>query len=131
MKSLNEYTDQAQNNLFEKTGSFFAFSKKQLDRQKKEGVEYTSLGYGMICPKDNAVELINGLDSINSDAIKLRINEYGINKIIQYELGNYECQITMDYSDAYDVLKEYGVNDGQMRQQFKIFMAYCRKHDLF
>ncbi|WP_456303359.1 DUF7659 family protein, partial [Vibrio lentus] len=45
-------------------GAFFAFSNKQFDEAKKEGVKYASLGMGLICPVDNAKQLMTRLDSI-------------------------------------------------------------------
>lgn len=35
-------------------GAFWAFSNKQFDEQKKEGIKYVSMGQGLICPKENA-----------------------------------------------------------------------------
>ena len=43
-------------------GAFWAFSDKQFNEQKKEGVKYVSMGAGIICPKDNVKKLIDEMD---------------------------------------------------------------------
>ena len=131
MKNLNEYTEKEQTKVFNELGAFFAFGQKQLDEQKKEDIIYLNLGSGLICPSSKANELIDRIEDIHKKAINQRLEDYGIEKIIQYELSNYECQISMDYSDAFDVLQDYGVTEEQMKKQFKIYMDYCREHDLF
>jgi hypothetical protein len=52
MKYLSNYVEAAQTKLFNETGTFFAFSNKQYDDQAKAGIEYASLGAGIICPKE-------------------------------------------------------------------------------
>ena len=131
MKSLNIYTEQAQTELLKELGAFYVFGDDQFNEKKQAGIKYTSIGFGLICPRDNAKDLIDGIDNISQRAIKLRIEEYGLSRIIQYELSNYECQISMDYSDAYNVLAAYGVTEDQMKTEFAIFMDYCRENDLF
>ena len=70
MKYLSNYMEDRQTALFDRLGVFFAFSKGQFDEGKKEGVKYCSLGSGMICPKDNAKELIDELDRIVKECIQ-------------------------------------------------------------
>jgi hypothetical protein len=41
MKYLTDYTQEAQTKLFEEKGVFFAFSNKQFEEQRKEGIKYT------------------------------------------------------------------------------------------
>ena len=53
MKYLINYIEEAQTKAFEKAGAFFAFSDKQFEEQKKEGVRYSYMGAGLICPKEN------------------------------------------------------------------------------
>ncbi|CDT63678.1 hypothetical protein VCR4J2_750251 [Vibrio coralliirubri] len=64
MKYLSHYIQTKQTQAFNEAGAFFAFSTKQFDEAKKEGVKYASLGMGLICPVDNAEQLMNRLDSI-------------------------------------------------------------------
>lgn len=131
MKPLNEYVEQARTELFDKEGAFFAFSNEQLDEHKIEGVKYVSLGYGLIAPKENAKRLMEDMDKLHFQAINLRLAEYGLSRIAQYELANYESQISMDWSTAHDVLKDYGITDEQMQEEWKIFWNNCVENDLF
>ncbi len=131
MKSLQDYIEQGQTELFDTLGAFFAFGDEQFNEKKKEGVRYVSMGYGLIAPKENAKTLKEGIDNEYKRGIELRLKEYGLHRIAQYELGNYESQISMDYSTAHDVLKDYGITDEQMVAEWKIFWAECVKHDRF
>jgi len=107
MKYLSEYTEDAQTKLFKQTRSFFAFSNRQFNESKKEGVKYVSLGAGLICPVDTVDILITGLDDIQKNAITQDVEENGADKIIEREYFNYESQITMDTSDAEGALSDH------------------------
>jgi hypothetical protein len=131
MKYLSDYMNDKQTALFKETGAFFAFSKKQFCEQKKDGVVYNSLGAGMICPKDNAEKLMTGLETIAKDAIQEDIAENGIKAIIHRELGNHECQITMDITDAFEALDGYDITRDQISEEWDEFWAKCVKNDWF
>ena len=131
MKSLQTYIEKEQTEIFDKYGAFFAFSKENYDKNAKQDVGYIGLGSGLVAPRINAQKIIEELDAGYKKGIQERIEEYGIDRIIQYELSNYECQLSMDYSDAFDTLKDYGVTQEQMDEQFSLFMEYCRENDLF
>ena len=115
MKYLSDYQENAQTRLFDKTGAFFAFSTKQFNEAKKEGVKYVSMGAGMICPKENVKELIETLDSIYKGAIKKDLKENGKEAIIKRELYNYECFYTGDISNAVENLEPYGFTKNEIR----------------
>jgi hypothetical protein len=118
MSNLNTYTDQKQTELFNKTGTFFAFGNEQFEEAKKEGVKYTSCGAGMICPTKNVKELIKGLDKIQKEGIKQDIEVNGIERIIVRELYNYESFYTYEMDEAMSVLKKYGVTEEQVSKEF-------------
>lgn len=131
MKPLTAYTEEAQTELFDRLGAFFAFSNKQLGEKAKKGIDYVSLGHGLICPKENAEELFKGLEEIHEKGIKARLNDYGLSAIAQYELANHEAQFTRDYSDAYEVLKDYGITEDQMKAEYRVFIDDCIENDRF
>jgi len=118
MKYLSDYMNDSQTELFKKTGSFFAFSGKQLAEQRVEGVVYVNLDGGMICPKDTVEELIDGLNCIHDKAIEDDINDNGIDAIIKRELGNHECYYTGDYEAVLEVLDPYGISEQQIVEVF-------------
>ena len=104
--------EKRQSELFKEKKVFFAFS----DKQVKEGMakinasdrkKLTSLGSGMICPKTNAEQVIQGLDDIYRDCIKQDIKENGIDKIILRELCNHEAFYVGDINETIDILKDY------------------------
>jgi len=119
MKFLQDYIDEAQSKTLDDNGAFFAFGKKQFDEAKKEGVKYTSLGYGLICPTDNADKLIGDLERIAEEGIKQDIKENGIKAIIERELANHEVQITRDISDTVSALDGYGITEEQIKAVYK------------
>lgn len=97
MRYLSDYMDEAQSDLFEVTGSFFAFGQKQFDEQKIDGVKYVSLGAGLICPKGHAKKVIEEIDRIYDDAIQQDIADHGAEKIVEREYFNHETQISNRY----------------------------------
>jgi len=131
MKYLSDYTNDKQTALFSETGAFFAFSGKQFEEAKVDGIKYVNLGAGMICPKDNVTKLIDGLDSIQKEAIKQDIEENGVKAIIHRELGNHECQITMDYDEVVQLLKPYDITEEQVIAEWNEFWQKCVDNDWF
>lgn len=133
MKYLSDYTQQAQTELFKKTGAFFAFSNKQFgENQPKPNTPLHSLGAGMYCPQSTSNELVDGLRNINSEGVKQDIAENGIDKIIMRELGNYETQLTDDVSDTVDALEDYGVTRDEVQKVYgEEYYPYCVENDLF
>lgn len=111
MKYLQDYQEERQTALFNSTGAFFAFSQSQFNEGKKEGIKYVNCQGGMICPKDNVIILIEGLDQIYKEAIQQDIKENGKEAIIKRELYNYECFYTYDTKSAVDALHGYGFTD--------------------
>ena len=120
MKYLQDYREDKQTALFDSTGSFFAFSMKQFNEAKKEGVKYTNLGAGLICDSNHVTELVEGLDAINKAAIKQDIADNGIDGIIIRELYNHEAFYTMDIYDTFQTVKQYGISEVEVRRLFKI-----------
>lgn len=118
MKYLSDYTNDAQTELFNKVGAFFAFSNEQLEGKIKEGIKYVNMGAGMICPKENAKELIDSLSVIQDKGIEKDIEDNGIPAIIRRELDNHECDYTGDYEPALEVLDQYGISEQQIREVF-------------
>lgn len=123
MKYLSDYTEEAQTKLFDATGSFFAFGNKQFDEQKKEGVEYVSMGYaGLICPKDKAAELSRGLKCIVKAGISQDLAENGKKGVIHRELANHEYCITWDISDTVSKLSDYGITAEDIQAETAEYM---------
>lgn len=118
MKNINEYTDDKVSKLLEENGAFFAFSDKQFEESKKEGVKYYSLGSGMLCPKDNVNKVVTGLARIYEEGRQQRLKDYSKEEIIHYELSNYEAYFTGDITDAFDVLELYGFTKKEVLKVF-------------
>ncbi|ARC95079.1 hypothetical protein B6A42_27050 (plasmid) [Vibrio coralliilyticus] len=118
MKSLRHYIDERITQLFNDTGAFFAFSNSQFDEKKEEGIQYVSLGAGLLVPKQNAKKVVDGLDNITEEGIKLDIEENGKDAIIKRELFNFECFYTGDVSDCVDSMKRYGFSQDEVNEVF-------------
>lgn len=116
MKYLNDYIQDTQTMLMNKAGAFFAFSDKQFNTQKQDGVEYVSMGMGLICPKGNAANLLSAMEDNYKQGIEQDIQENGIDKIIKRELANHEYGITYDITDTMESLRGYGVTDTQVQR---------------
>lgn len=131
MKTLTDYTEAKQTKLFNTTGAFFAFSNKQLDEKKVEGVKYVSLFAGLICPHDTAKVLIDGLARINKEGISQDIAENGKPAIIHRELANHEAQITNDIEDTVDALKGYNIPSEMVQAEYGAFFQHCVDNGYF
>jgi len=138
MKTLMDYTEEAQTKLFKECGVFFAFSNEQfqeglskLDREK--GDKLTDLGGGMFCLSKNVDTFISKMEAISKSAIEQDIKENGINAIIIRELANYEAQITSNISDTVEALEDYeGITPEMVAKVFKDeYIPMCIEKDLF
>ncbi|HAV1497624.1 DUF7659 family protein [Vibrio parahaemolyticus] len=127
MKYLSDYTQQPQTALFDELGAFFAFSNKQFDEAKKKGIEYVSLGMGMIIPKNNAKKLVERLEQIQKEGIKQDIAENGKEAIIRRELFNHECFYTGDICDCVEKLEEYGYSYDDI---YQVYSHICKTEDV-
>lgn len=116
--TLSKYIEKEQTACFEKHGVFFAFSSKQFDEQKVEGVSYAVLGAGVVCPADNAEAFLEDHKNIVKKGMALDIKENGKEAIIHRELCNYECYYTGDYIDAMIILRDYGFTEEEVKEVF-------------
>jgi len=116
---LREEKGKRQTEALDEAGAFFAFSNEQLSKGQEKGVDYCTLGAGLICPKANAKELMAALDTISKEYIQKRIELEGKDSIILYELNNYETFYTEDLEDAYNAVKEYGFSLEDVNQVYK------------
>lgn len=119
MKYLSDYMQAKQTELFNSTGTFFAFSKAQFNEGKKDGIKYTALDGGMLCPTEKVKDLVKGLDIIYNDAIKQDVKENGIDKVIVRELYNHECFYTFRLDDVFEKLEDYPVTKERIEEEFE------------
>lgn len=118
MKYLSNYVEAAQTELLNQLGAFFAFSKQQFEEQKKDGVQYVSMGAGLICPTDNAQNLYEGLGKIHTAGIAADIAENGIQAIIKRELYNHEAFYVNRLDDTIAALEGYNVTREQVAKVY-------------
>jgi len=118
MKYLCTYMEDKQTALFEETNTFFAFSQKQFNEGKKEGITYINMGAGMLTDKRYVKKLTEGLEKIYKDSIQEDIKENGIDAIIKRELANHEAWYTMDIQDTCDKLEDYPITKKQIKEIF-------------
>lgn len=119
MKYLADYVSGPQTELFDRIGAFFAFSTKQFNEARKEGVQYVQGMLGMIYPKGKGQELMDGIDRIHEEGVKQDIKENGKENIIKRELSNHECYYTGDISDCVDRLDSYGITADEINTVFR------------
>lgn len=131
MKYISDYIQDAQTQAFKDAGAFFAFSNKQLDEQKEPGITYTAMFAGLVCPVDNAKELVTALGDIHDAGIAQDIEENGIKGIIHRELANHEAQITNDIEDTFDALEQYGITREAIDAEYGAFFQHCVDNDYF
>ena len=121
MKYLNNYIDENITKLLKQYGAFFAFSDKQFLEAKdknKLNTDYTDLGSGLVCLKENAKKLIDEMDNCIKKGIKQDIAENGEDAIIKRELYNYEAFYTGDITSTKEALKDYNFTDNNIKNIF-------------
>lgn len=118
--SLSTYTQKAFSNLLSETGAFYAFSNQQFAEQQQPGIQYTSLGAGLIVPSSNAKKLVDGMEMITEAGIAQDLKENSKNDIILRELNNFECFYTSDISDCCDALEGYNISRDEI---YEVFLA--------
>lgn len=118
MKYLSDYIQDSQTKLFNDLGAFFAFSNKQLEEAQKGGIKYVSMGAGLICPKENAKALNEGLNNIAKEGMKKDVSENGKEAVIKRELYNHECFYTMDTTDCINKLSGYGITKEEIQKVY-------------
>ena len=128
MKYLSDYTNEKQTQAFDEAGAFFAFSQKQFNEAKKEGIEYCSMGAGLICPVENAKRLFYRLEQINKEGIAQDIQENGKKAIIRRELFNHECFYTGDITDCVEKLEDY---DYSYDDIYQVYRHICQTEDVY
>lgn len=118
MKYLSNYTEKGITALLEQYGAFFAFSTKQFNEQKKEGLEYTDCGHGLVAPKEHAKALCDGLIKNGNMAVQQDIAENGKEKIIERELYNHEAFYTYEIEDTVYALRLYEITEAEVQEVF-------------
>ena len=111
MKYLSDYMEEKQTALFNRTGTFFAFSQKQFEEGRKDNVKYVNLGQGMLTEKPFVEEVINELDKIYKDSIQQDLKENGKDKIILRELENHEAFYVGNIEDTIHKLEDYPITE--------------------
>ena len=120
MKYLSDYIQDEQSALFKKLWIFFAFWDKQFNEQKKDWVEYVSLGAGMICPKENADKFRPLHWKIVNKGIKQDVKENWIDRIIERELSNHEAYYTYEIGTTIEALDWYDITRDDVQRVFKL-----------
>lgn len=112
--------------LLTENRAFFAFSQEQLDEKKEPEVQYVSLGMGLICPKENAKKLADGLTQNSIEGIARDLQENGKDKIILRELINHEAFYVYDITDTKDALAHYNITDEEI---WRVFNENVQNYD--
>ena len=122
MKYLEDYINEAQTELFDKYGVFFAFSDEQWDDQVNPELtkaDYYHITAGMYCPKENTDDFLTDHAKVVDQGRHTDIAENGLQAIIIRELNNYESYYTGDAEDAIEALKGYPVTTEDILKVFK------------
>jgi hypothetical protein len=118
MKNSKKILDEKMSACWKKYGAFFAFGNEQFNKKAKKGTTYVSLGSGLICPKNTALEMLKELDKIIADHRQQEIKEKGIEKIIISELYNHEAFYTWSIESTLEALEGYDVTREQVQTLF-------------
>lgn len=126
MKYLQDYTQEAQSELFRELGVFFAFNRDQFDNgvaenrsKKPEGTNWANLGAGMFMPSSNVSEFERRHSEVVKEGIKRDLSENGHEAVILRELYNYECFYSGEIQPAVEALEGYGVSADEVLSVYR------------
>ena len=132
MKYLSDFNDKMINNVLKTNGAFFAFSNKQFEENKKEGVMYCKLYGGMIAPKENVKTILKGLEEAQKKGIKEDMKEHTIKQIVFRDCANFELQFSYDgLNEIKEALNDYPINAKDIEKHYNDFIKHCIKNDLY
>ena len=97
---------------------FLRFLKSNLEKVKKRGVDYVSLGYGTICPRKNVNAYVEGIKKIHNESVEADKVLNSKKSIIARELRNYECFYTYDLTDCIEALRAYDYKETEIQKVF-------------
>ena len=118
MKYLSDYTKEPLAILLNKYNAFFAFSDKQFNEGKKEGVKYVSRSAGLFHEAGKTKEFDLEYSAMIKTAILRDLTEHGKNNVIERALSNYECYYTYEIDDAVEALKDYNITRKEIQEVF-------------
>lgn len=99
------------NKALNDTNIFYAFSMEQFNNNKTykdaSDSEYLNVMSGAYIHKKDKDKLDKYFNEILPQLKKDLISKIKIQDLIEYELSNYECYYTGDYTDIFDVVKSY------------------------
>lgn len=93
-------------------GVIYAFSDKQFEENRVEGVKYVSMDGGVLIPKKNLDKVLGGIKDIRLANIKLNKEEFSKEDIIWTEACNHEGCI----DSTIDSLVGYGYSDEEIQK---------------
>ena len=130
IKYLSDYTKEAQATIFKELDVMFAFSDKQLEEAMAErGITdrstLTSLGAGLIIPKQNVKEFKERMDKAIKTAVAQDLAENGRAGVLERELGNYE--IGYSFNRWHDenfraAIDGYGFTEDEIKNAYYLHM---------
>ncbi|MGR5448733.1 DUF7659 family protein [Vibrio sp. PNB22_3_1] len=127
MKTINCYTQEKLNIIMREHGAFFAFSPEQVHKGVTQASchgfssdkrDYSCDETGMFAPITEMVECERKITELYEWAAKQRLQDYGKQAIIKYELANHECGYTGDPSAAVDAVAIYGITEAEVHKVF-------------
>ena len=131
MKYLADYTEESISKTIKDNGGFFAFGQKQFDKAKKEGVKYVNLYGGLVCPEENAKNLLNGIENAHNEGVRQDLKDHTHKQIIWRELANHETQFDGELQNVYDALLSYPFTKDQIDSEYSDYYKHCCEKDLF
>ncbi len=125
-KHITDVTDKLLSKVFRDNDVFFAYSDKQYNEGKKEGVEYVyNKSMNMFYNIEKKDTIYQELDKAIEEAQRIDKELHTKEQIILRELINYECFYICDFTDVVEPLEAYGYTVKDIQP---IFIKYLQKY---
>ena len=118
MKYLNDYIEDAITEAMDKAGAFYCFGQEQFNKRKQKGVEYVSLGAGLVSPKETYEELLESMGNIIDEGRKQDLKENKRRGVVIRELDNHEAFYTGDIEQTVEALEPYNISEKYIREVY-------------
>lgn len=107
LSQINEEQQQKISALFERNGVIFAFSNKQFESNRKEGVTYVMMECGMIVPKENVKKVRDDFAQITKEYTGELQNHVTMEQYTHDKLLDHECYYTGNYAEVIEMVQDY------------------------
>ncbi len=126
--SFAVFSQEKQTEIIKKYKAFFAFSGKQFNEQREEGVKYYEVGAGLLVPQKNYKAFTKEFNTTINQLSQEYLSLYSKKDIIWYELANHEAGYTGSWGSTFEAVEHLKITKDEVRKEFYSYLNYQAQH---